>query len=418
MRFSNLPTLATGLALAVSATTATADNVIAANTIIQNQLCIGAECVNPETYPAFSATLRLKYQRTRIEAVDTSDPNDAFPSNDWAILFNDDASGGENYFTVSDETAGRRPFTIEAGAPENALRVSASGQIGIGTMLPQANLHIVNTISEPVLRLEDAAGTPYTWDIRGNSYGLYVYDPQTFGIPFEIKSGAPDSAIKVLANGAVGLGTFAPGAALHLRRWDGTAQMLVEEASATTSPRTLLNLQNNGRPELVMGNTDTGGEWSFGAGTNFILKQGAVGSASNAKTKLFEVTATGDATLAGTLTTGGTTCGGGCDRVFTETQIIPAADYAAAMWTQGFLPHVGPTPEGAPLNVSEKLGGMLNALEHAHVFIDRQRGRIEAQNEEISGLRNQLAGLEAGKAAQDARIARLEALVTTLAARR
>ncbi|MEZ5716352.1 MAG: hypothetical protein R3D85_15055 [Paracoccaceae bacterium] len=30
-----------------------------------------------------------------------------------------------------------------------------------------------------------------------------------------------------------------------------------------------------------MGNTGTGGEWSFGAGTSFILKQGAVGSASS-----------------------------------------------------------------------------------------------------------------------------------------
>ncbi|MEZ5716353.1 MAG: hypothetical protein R3D85_15060 [Paracoccaceae bacterium] len=88
--------------------------------------------------------------------------------------------------------------------------------------------------------------------------------------------------------------------------------------------------------------------------------------------------------------TGGTACGGGCDRVFTERAIIPEADYAEAMWTQGFLPHVGPTPEGAPINVSEKLGGMLNALEHAHVFIDRQAQQIEAQNRRIATLEAQV----------------------------
>ncbi|MEZ5716350.1 MAG: hypothetical protein R3D85_15045 [Paracoccaceae bacterium] len=114
-----------------------------------------------------------------------------------------------------------------------------------------------------------------------------------------------------------------------------------------------------------MANTDTGGEWSFGAGTDFVLKQGAVGSASNAKTKLFK-TRIDDATLTGSLTTGGTTCGGGCDAVFAPDYPLPSiADHAARMRALGYLPNVGPTPEGAPFNVTDKLGRMLNELEHA-----------------------------------------------------
>ena len=146
------------------------------------------------------------------------------------------------------------------------------------------------------------------------------------------------------------------------------------------------------------------------AGTDFFLKVGTMGSQSNAKTKVFTVKNNGDAIVFGTLTTGGTACGGGCDRVFTDHQIIPAAEYASQMWSQGHLPHVGPTPEGAPLNVSEKLGGMLNALEHAHVFIDRQASEIAAQ-------RGQIEMLTAQKSALETRLARVEDTLAALAAR-
>ncbi|MEZ5714070.1 MAG: hypothetical protein R3D85_02175 [Paracoccaceae bacterium] len=135
----------------------------------------------------------------------------------------------------------------------------------------------------------------------------------------------------------------------------------------------------------------TRGEWSFGAGTNFILKQGAVGSASNAKTKLFEVTDTGNAILTGTLTTGGTTCGGGCDAVFEPDYPLPSiADHAAQMRALGYLPNVGPTPEGAPFDLTDKLGRMLNELEHAHLYIAQQDARI-------ARLEAQLATVLAGK---------------------
>ena len=140
------------------------------------------------------------------------------------------------------------------------------------------------------------------------------------------------------------------------------------------------------------------------AGADFFLKVGTVGSQSNAKTKVFTVKNNGDAIVFGTLTTGGTTCGGGCDRVFTDHSIIPAAEYAAQMWQQGHLPHVGPTVEGAPLNVSEKLGGLLNAVEHAHVFIDTQRGQIETLTAEKSALETRLARLEGEMAALAARL--------------
>ena len=126
-----------------------------------------------------------------------------------------------------------------------------------------------------------------------------------------------------------------------------------------------------------MGNTATDGEWSFGAGTDFFLKQGAVGSTSGDKVKKLTVKANGDAILAGTLTTGGTTCGTGCDAVFSDDYALPSIeDHARDMFRLGHLPNVGPTLEGQPFNLTDKLGRVLNELEHAHIYIAQQDARI------------------------------------------
>ena len=48
----------------------------------------------------------------------------------------------------------------------------------------------------------------------------------------------------------------------------------------------------------------------------------------------------------------------------------------ASMYANRHLPHVGPTLPGQPLNMTEKMGNMLNALEHAHIYIDQLNARI------------------------------------------
>ncbi|MEZ5716054.1 MAG: hypothetical protein R3D85_13330 [Paracoccaceae bacterium] len=337
------------------------------------------------------------------------DTSSGFQAQTWNI------GPGGTEFRITDVTASTVPFAIARNAPDRAIRIANTGNLLIGEPLVQgAGLVVSDTSSADLfLEIKDISGASptivrgYQVQATANYFSIYEVAPGITRTPFRIAAEADNASVTLAAGGRIGLFAPTPQAALHLRRSDGTAQAYVQEASATTEPRTLLNLRNNGRPEIVMGNTDTGGEWSFGAGTNFILKQGALGSTSSAKTKLFEVTGTGNATLAGSLTTGGTTCGGGCDRVFTEQAIIPARDYAAAMWTQGFLPHVGPTPEGAPLNVSEKLGGMLNALEHAHVFI----ADLSAEN---AALAAQVAAERTTNANQAAQIAALTARLDAL----
>ncbi|MDQ2092392.1 hypothetical protein [Marimonas arenosa] len=119
------------------------------------------------------------------------------------------------------------------------------------------------------------------------------------------------------------------------------------------------------------------------------------------KTKLFEIRPACDAVLAGSLTTGGTGCGGGCDRVFSDDYDLPSiAEHTEAMLRLGHLPNVGPAPEHTPVDVTDKLGRMLNELEHAHLYI----AELNAENRRF---RTELSQLRADA---DARFARLESV--------
>ncbi|MEZ5716347.1 MAG: hypothetical protein R3D85_15030 [Paracoccaceae bacterium] len=374
-----------------------ADLFVADQTVLDGQTCIGDGCDIKEDF-ATDITLRLNGPTPSIDFVDSS--NTTLPDRDWRLLVNDSGSGGLERFSIEDLTAGSIPFTVEGGAPDAALHLAASGNLGLGTSLPAADLHIVSP-STAALRLErDGSGgsTAQTWELRGSYPTLGIYNPTNGFTPVQIYNNAPNSTLMVGAYG-VGVGSLpTAGTALLVTRSNGNAQIKVQEFSPTTSPRTLLNLQNNGRPEIVMGNTDTGGEWSFGAGTNFILKQGAVGSASNAKTKLFEIDDAGNATLTGSLTTGGPSCASGCDAVLAEGYALPSiAEHAAAMKRLGHLPNVGPTLPGAPLDLSERYGTLLNELEHAHLYIAQQQAELTAQRGELAALKTVVQALVADR---------------------
>jgi len=76
------------------------------------------------------------------------------------------------------------------------------------------------------------------------------------------------------------------------------------------------------------------------------------------------VAATPGLTMSGTLTTGGPTCGG-CDEVFGEDYNLPSiGEHAKAVFANRHLPVVGPTIDG-PIDVTQKLIGVLNELEKA-----------------------------------------------------
>jgi hypothetical protein len=188
---------------------ARADEVILDDLIVDGSACIGFDSVNGEIFGA--DTLRLKENNLRIHFHDTSG-SASFPRNDWRLVINDAHNGGDDYFAVEDATASRVVFRVDAGAPNDALRVASSGNVGFGTGTPQASLHLVS--SAPVVRFDSGA---QVWDMKAHGVDFEVRDVSHGNSrPLQIDAGAPTDAVVVKSDGKVGIGTSVPSAKLHV----------------------------------------------------------------------------------------------------------------------------------------------------------------------------------------------------------
>ncbi len=217
--------------------------------VIRNSLCVGFDCPNS---PSFSdTTILLMENNTRIKFDDTSSTA-SFPNNDWELEANSSLNGGPNRFALNDcgtssqgGCADDPVFAVEAGARANALFVEDDGDIGFGTATPVVDLHYVSG-NTPTLRLDQDASsgfTPQVWDVAGNETNFFVRDV-TGGsrLPLRIRPGAPTNSIFIDVDGDVGLGTSAPGAALHLNE-------------ATGAFANVLQLTNNSGVGFILDNT-------------------------------------------------------------------------------------------------------------------------------------------------------------------
>ncbi|WP_132861701.1 hypothetical protein [Shimia isoporae] len=208
----------TASAFCLMAGFASADQVFNDDVIVTFSLCVGNDCVNGESF-SFD-TLRLKENNLRIHFSDTS-TSASFPSNDWRIVANDSSNGGANYLAIEDSTAGRVPFRVEAGAQANTLVVEADGDIGVKTLNPAVDVHIVEG-NTPTLRLEQDGSdgfTPQTYDVAANEANFFIRDVTNGSrLFFRAKPGAPEDSIFIAANGDIGLGTDSPEKDLHVRR--------------------------------------------------------------------------------------------------------------------------------------------------------------------------------------------------------
>lgn len=142
--------LAAGLPAAALADVVHTDDVIISKGSASTALCVGRQCVVDETFDTtFGAMIKLKAQNTMIEFEDVSTLS-SFPGRDWRIRANETSGGpdGEAFF-IEDVDAGTTPFYIEGDAPDHALHVADSGRIGVRTMMPERDLHIVGGVAGP-----------------------------------------------------------------------------------------------------------------------------------------------------------------------------------------------------------------------------------------------------------------------------
>ncbi|HUP22841.1 MAG TPA: hypothetical protein VNB06_07860 [Thermoanaerobaculia bacterium] len=362
---------------------AASDQVIPDDLIVQSSLCVGFDCVNGEVF-GFD-TIRLKENNLRIRFDDTSSTG-SFPRNDWQLTANDSANGGAEKFSIDDITNGRTPFTIEGNSRTNSLYVDNGGRVGFGTATPALELHVSDGDS-PGLRLEQNTSSGFqaqSWDIAGNETNFFVRDVTSGSkLPFRIRPGAPSSALDISASGNVGIGTASPDVDLHILR-TGEAPTDVQ-----------LKIETNTDPAIDLKEQDSGVTWRF-INNDTAMKIVDIGTGADGAEE-FVLTQAGNLTITGQLVTGGPQCGAAtpCDGVFSpEFALESIEEHAAQMWANSFLPAVGPTPAKAPFNVSEKMGGVLNELEKAHIFIEQLHSRLSDQEAVNLELRRRLSDLE------------------------
>ncbi len=169
----------------------------------------------------------------------------------------------------------------------------------------------------------------------------------------------------ILGNGDVGMGTAAPMGNLDIDSGVDDTTLLL---SNKDNQWELKNKASTGR--LNFKNLTAGGV-PFKLGPNAVNGLLSVGtSAADLVEVRGELMVEGNVDVTGTLTTGGPTCGGGCDAVFDADYDLPSIEeHARAMFANSYLPQVGPTVPHAPMNISETVGDMLNELEKAHIYI-------------------------------------------------
>ena len=406
------------------------DVVHADDVIVQGSICTGFDCVNNENFGA--DTLRLKENNLRIHFDDTSSSG-SFPSNDWRIVVNDQANGGASYFGVEDSTAGRMPFRVVAGAPSNALYVNSSGRVGIKTANPVLDLHIAQG-NTPGVRLEQDGSsgfTAQTWDLAGNEANFFVRDVTNGSkLPFRIQPNAPTSSIVVEGStGDVGFqaGTN-PAASIHVKRTDGTAQVLVEEASGTSATRTLAELKNDGKVFLALNDTRGANPVELGSnGGNLLFRLGG-------SSRMVQSATDGTMTILGNLILSGGSCTN-C-RIATQawsmsqeemlkklssisvvrwdgTAVDPANIENASPANEISVTHLVPDMQSfydayglglngeqvAPLDVAAVSLASVQALnemiQQQQTLLDQQQQLIEAQAAQLAALETRLEQVEA-----------------------
>ncbi|MES1244537.1 MAG: tail fiber domain-containing protein [Acidobacteriota bacterium] len=137
------------------------------------------------------------------------------------------------------------------------------------------------------------------WVLQANEPGVSGdFLIRGFGLsnPFRINAYAPDNSFTIFAGGNIGLGTSTPAQKLHVVGSNGATQTLIEETSATTALRTLVQLKNNGDIRLNYNNTATGVQWGANmiSGNYKLIKAGAGVTA-------VDVQGNGNVTIAGIL---------------------------------------------------------------------------------------------------------------------
>ena len=152
--------------LAVGATPALADVVVADDHIVTGKQCLGAACVDGEVF----GSLGLRLKSTDTPGINLVQAGGGFGAQTW------DIAGNEANFFVRDVTAGSRlPFRIFPGAVTSSLTVQAAGNVTANTIFKEGVG--ARTVLGPV----DAAATLTA--LRSLGFQAYRFNTDTGNTP-------------------------------------------------------------------------------------------------------------------------------------------------------------------------------------------------------------------------------------------
>ncbi|WP_136439784.1 hypothetical protein [Pacificoceanicola onchidii] len=386
--------LACTVTAGVFATSAQADYVFNDSLLARDGLCAGSGCTDPETYG--DDDLIIKETNNRLLFLDTSTASN-YPSADWRLVANDSEDNGANYFALEDVEENRKVFVVEDDAPSNALYVSSSGRIGLGTSLPTKHMHFLSG-NEPTIRLEQdatAGFSPQTWELAGNEASFVIRDA-TNGIRniLKVRPGADADSLVVNGNSNVGVGLASASASLHVYRDDGTAQVRVQETSNIRTAREMLRFENNGGSWITFRDQSNGREWYFTHENN---AQGRFFINHSDGGLQMAVTRGGDLSVLGTITAGGTALNVP-DYVFADDyDLRPLTEVQAFIDANSHLPDVPSAAEikAGGLDMTNMQMALLKKVEELTLYTLEQDALLATQRAETETLHAQVQQLTA-----------------------
>ncbi|QGX97304.1 tail fiber domain-containing protein [Roseovarius faecimaris] len=238
---------------------ALADQVINDDLIVRDDACFGVSCVDGESFPNYWQLKLDSVTPTLVFEDSTTSPTSL---HDWQLQAN---SGDINGFYLHNLDTGSDPFTILGNAPSDSLFIAADGDIGLGTALPEADLHLSASVPSIIF---EATNSSAKWNLNIGSFGVSFLDAaNSSNEPLLIENGAPTETIVARATGDVGFGVFSPETGLHVQRNDGKGAILIEETSAGTLGQ--MSLRNNGITFFTLEDTsiadvdNSGRKWNF-----------------------------------------------------------------------------------------------------------------------------------------------------------
>jgi len=151
------------------------------------------------------AALNILTPDNKVSSVKFGSPSDsAGASIGWSY-----ASGLLDVGTIVNNSEGEISFNIANNVP--AMRIDSSGNVGIGTASPNANLDIEDS-SEAEVRIKDTGGTGYVRIYHNGTTGFIGTEGD---VGFNLTTnGAP--RLYILSNGNVGIGVSGPNHTLEL----------------------------------------------------------------------------------------------------------------------------------------------------------------------------------------------------------